>query len=434
MNFKYIYIWIIIPLLISKIVNGQNKITIGQKCPDAYLKMFNYTDSTVRLSDFNKKLIIIDFWATYCGSCVKKLKDLDKIQKEFEGKIMILPVATQSLEAISEFWIKNPNTKNLRLPTVVDDQTLKKFFPHKYTPHEVWINADGLVIAITNAEYVTSVNIKTALEGKINFPIKDDVDYTFSNSFYTLNDSYEKGASSLFHSGLSSHLKGVQQTVELRFDTTGHTVRAYIINNNILDLYNKTIENTDIDHKKNRVILETIDSSRFFVKKRESYYNKWLEDNTYCYETVFPLGTNINEVRRDMRSDLNRYLRLNGRVESKHLKCWVLKNLSRDKIKMKLKNSNLTIEGMITQLNNFKGFPPIVGESSLSKQTISSASYKKMLNNQTPDLELINNEMKKYNLYFEKQDRTIDFLIISDMNLRIHEALKKDMNPEVSIL
>jgi thiol-disulfide isomerase/thioredoxin len=36
---------------------------------------------------FNGKLMILDFWATWCGACISKFPKLDSLQKKYADKL-----------------------------------------------------------------------------------------------------------------------------------------------------------------------------------------------------------------------------------------------------------------------------------------------------------------------------------------------------------
>ena len=57
---------------------------IGDKIPE--LDTVNLEGKPVRLSDFKDKILIIDFWATWCVPCVREFPHFDKFHKKFKDK------------------------------------------------------------------------------------------------------------------------------------------------------------------------------------------------------------------------------------------------------------------------------------------------------------------------------------------------------------
>jgi cytochrome c biogenesis protein CcmG/thiol:disulfide interchange protein DsbE len=62
-----------------------------RKAPDFTLTS---TDGKqVKLSDYKGKVVIIDFWATWCPPCRKGIPDLIAIQKEFKKDVVIIGIS-----------------------------------------------------------------------------------------------------------------------------------------------------------------------------------------------------------------------------------------------------------------------------------------------------------------------------------------------------
>jgi len=57
--------------------------------PEASAPTFGLKDSkgrTVRLSDFKGKVVLLNFWATWCVPCRAEMPDLVKLQSEFQSQ------------------------------------------------------------------------------------------------------------------------------------------------------------------------------------------------------------------------------------------------------------------------------------------------------------------------------------------------------------
>jgi peroxiredoxin len=56
--------------------------------PDFNLK--NLAGGMVKLSDYRGKVVILDFWATWCPPCIKEIPDFVELQKEYGDKGLII--------------------------------------------------------------------------------------------------------------------------------------------------------------------------------------------------------------------------------------------------------------------------------------------------------------------------------------------------------
>jgi len=127
--------------------------------------------TTVTLKDYKGKLIILDFWATWCGPCVASMPKLDSLQKKFVNNLVVLPNTKESVQQVLPFLAQ----KSIQLPSVVNARLLDKWFPHRTIPHQVWIK-DGKVKSVTRASSATPKNIITMLkQGDVRMLQKNDV-------------------------------------------------------------------------------------------------------------------------------------------------------------------------------------------------------------------------------------------------------------------
>jgi len=168
-------------LTTAKQTTGSDRITplqIGDTIPDAFwnmpLQVVNHPDGrdVITLADYKGKLIILDFWATWCTSCIKAIERNEPIGREFKDKLQFLPVTSQDKALLSRFF----DNKELFL-SVHGDTLLSRLFPHKLIPHCVWIATNGEVLAITPSSAVTRSSIQNALQNStLDFQKKEDLD------------------------------------------------------------------------------------------------------------------------------------------------------------------------------------------------------------------------------------------------------------------
>ncbi|MBX9735803.1 MAG: TlpA family protein disulfide reductase [Phycisphaerales bacterium] len=61
---------------------------VGDKAIDWSLK--DADGKTVKLADLKGKVVVMDFWATWCGPCRKAMPDMQKLHNDFKGKDVVV--------------------------------------------------------------------------------------------------------------------------------------------------------------------------------------------------------------------------------------------------------------------------------------------------------------------------------------------------------
>ncbi|MBA4310690.1 MAG: hypothetical protein C0425_10200 [Chlorobiaceae bacterium] len=64
---------------------------VGSKAADFSLQ--STTGKTIKLSDYKGKIVILDFWATWCPPCRKGIPDLIAIQNEFKNDVVVIGIS-----------------------------------------------------------------------------------------------------------------------------------------------------------------------------------------------------------------------------------------------------------------------------------------------------------------------------------------------------
>ena len=104
----------------------------------------NVKQKNVNLDDFKGKLIILNFWATWCAPCKEEMPSLDELQSNTKlNNLKIFPINIgQEDTSKSESFFKELNIKNLDI--YIDAPiTLAKKFSLRGVPTTIIFNKEG---------------------------------------------------------------------------------------------------------------------------------------------------------------------------------------------------------------------------------------------------------------------------------------------------
>lgn len=144
---------------------------VGDKLPEAFWQQehsiyANGKTTKQTLAAYKGKLLIIDFWATWCGTCVGKFPITDSLRKE-NSELKILLVNSNkkdNMKTLHQFYESNANAKAHPMPTIVGDTLLKALFPHKYVPHYAFIDYRGMVMGFASYHFLNRGIIASLLQ------------------------------------------------------------------------------------------------------------------------------------------------------------------------------------------------------------------------------------------------------------------------------
>ncbi len=89
---------------------------------------------TVKLSDYKGKVIILDFWATWCPPCVKEIPHFNELNKTYGSKgLVVLGVSVDQDGAAAVLKFKKKSAIDYRV-ALGNDQTYKTY--QNYLPKD----------------------------------------------------------------------------------------------------------------------------------------------------------------------------------------------------------------------------------------------------------------------------------------------------------
>ena len=106
---------------------------------------FSLTDTkgrTVKLSDFSGKVVLLNFWATWCAPCVRELPDLEKIYQDNASKgFTVVGISVEdSLDQVKEVVAKSGVTYPILLDT---DGKIRDRFKVNGFPESFIVSSEG---------------------------------------------------------------------------------------------------------------------------------------------------------------------------------------------------------------------------------------------------------------------------------------------------
>lgn len=119
------------------------------EAPDFTLK--NLEGKDVKLSDFRGKWVIIDFWGSWCGWCIKGFPKLKDAYEQYKPELEILGVDCNEPEAnwrkgVEKYKLPWVNVYNPEGTTILSDYAVQGF------PTKIIVNPEGKIANITVGE------------------------------------------------------------------------------------------------------------------------------------------------------------------------------------------------------------------------------------------------------------------------------------------
>ena len=117
----------------------------GVQAPDFTGELIDGTSIT--LSELQGKPVIINFWATWCGPCVKEMPAFERLKDDFGDKIGIIAVnCGDDAGTVKDFVEENGYT----FPVVLDEEySISMLYPTNSIPYTVVVDAEGRVTHIS---------------------------------------------------------------------------------------------------------------------------------------------------------------------------------------------------------------------------------------------------------------------------------------------
>lgn len=337
---------------------------LGKVCPEFSMSVItpNGTEKNLALSELRGKIVVIEFWATYCAPCIPSLKHFDKLQAQFGDAVKFIAISEESREKIDAFMLKKGHD-NISFATDLN-RKLNDMFYHHFIPHTVVIDQDGVVQAFCSPDEIDQFVIGKLINREpVSFTMKheyQEASYTQSTNVLQNYDQpiiINKPKNQSYKIEFSNYKEGYatefvkESSTEYKFINCPLTLIYQIL----------------YDQKTSRVLLDVNDKSKY------SFENQ----NLYCFELSVPdyLGKNIQEVGLQQLESL---FPLKSKMEARIQKVFSIQKLDLQGATNSIDSTGIIQKGLtIKDLMNYLesnpqlvGNLPIINESGLPDNTI----------------------------------------------------------------
>ena len=138
----------------------------------SFSTLLNAPKKAITLDELRGKIVLIEFWATWCAPCVEAMPHLSALQRRHADKLQIITVSDESPARIGKYLTARPATPWFAVDTA---HALTQTFPHHVIPHSVLIAPDGRLLAQTEPRAITDQVIDSLWRQQVvHLPEKTD--------------------------------------------------------------------------------------------------------------------------------------------------------------------------------------------------------------------------------------------------------------------
>lgn len=117
-------------------------VAISDEAPDFTLKSLK--GSNLRLEEYRGQVVLINFWASWCGPCRQEMPVLDRLHNRYEDAgFLVLGV---NVEGEAKPAQKIVDKTNVTFPVLIDkDQKVSELYNLEAMPSTIVVDRDGIV-------------------------------------------------------------------------------------------------------------------------------------------------------------------------------------------------------------------------------------------------------------------------------------------------
>lgn len=149
---------------------------IGEAAPAMELEKLLQAPSgaVADLEKLKGKVVVLEFWATWCSPCIPAITHLNEMADKFKDKpVQFVAITDEDETKITEFLKIKPIRGWVGLDL---DRSMFNSYQAIGVPHTVLVDQNGKIAAVTSARHVTAAALDDLLAGKpVALPFKEGI-------------------------------------------------------------------------------------------------------------------------------------------------------------------------------------------------------------------------------------------------------------------
>ena len=378
---------------------------LGKVCPDFSMSVIgaNGIEKSIALSELRGKVVILEFWATYCAPCIPYIKHFEKLQFQFGDAIKVIEISEENRDKVDAFILKR-GYKNVSF--AMDwGRKLNDMFYHHFIPHTVVIDQDGVVLAFTSPDEIDQEVIGKLINREpVTFTMKHEYQESSYNSSSNVLQNYDQPI-------IVNKPKNQSYKIEFSNYKEGYATEFVKESSSEYKFVNcplSLIYQILYDQKPSRVILDVNEPAKY------SFENQ----NSYCLDLSVPdfIGKSVQDVALQQLEGL---FPLKSKIEVRNRKVFALlksdlQGAMNSVDSVGIIQKGLTIKDLMNYIESNSQLVnnlPVVNESGLPDNTILDLDWFQNY----PDA--VENKLRTLGLHGEVKMRDITCLVLYENRL-----------------
>jgi peroxiredoxin len=132
----------LLPFVVALIASQAGAVGLKEEAPDFTLKSLD--GANLRLEEYRGQVVLINFWASWCGPCRQEMPLLDRLHHRYEDTgFAVLGINVEGQVAPAQEIV---DSTSVTFPIVIDDgQKVSEMYNLEAMPSTFVVDRDGVV-------------------------------------------------------------------------------------------------------------------------------------------------------------------------------------------------------------------------------------------------------------------------------------------------